>query len=47
MLVKELFHIELRVGEVVVSMTTLEDYVLVITDRGTVYKIVKDGRYYD
>jgi hypothetical protein len=35
--------IVLQPGELIVAATAFRDYVLVITDRGTVYKITDDG----
>lgn len=35
--------IDLKPGERVVSITTFRDYVLIVTDRGTIYKLYPEG----
>ena len=42
MQVRELFQIELKASEVIVAATTYRDYIIAISNRGTVYKIEKD-----
>lgn len=43
MTVHRMFDIELKPGEFVVSATAFRDYLIVVTDRGTVYKVVYEG----
>lgn len=40
MTIQELGVLKLKIGEIVVAATYFRDYVLVITDRGTVYKML-------
>jgi len=42
MQVRQLFQIELKAGEVIVAATAYRDYIIAISDRGTVYKIERD-----
>ena len=37
--VREQLKIDLQHGELVVSVTTFQDRIIVVTDRGTVYEI--------
>lgn len=37
--IKKLLEITLEPGETAVSITTFRDYVLVVTDKGTIYQI--------
>ncbi len=40
--IREIAQVSLRPGEVIVSMTNFRDYILIITDRGTIYKIIHE-----
>ena len=37
-------NIELKVGECVVSAVVFRDYIIAITDRGTIYKIYPENK---